>query len=162
MAARTTFSSLIAGLQVALTQPIRIDDAVVVEGEWGWIEEIEATYVVMRLWDLRLPPSLSTFVVMSANSSTNFCRTIILSPYRRGAMLSRCILRLRTFKPRNCRLIRNSTHSSSIAGFAARGAARLRFSLFCFLVCYSVEAEGAAFIAALTSKFRINLNSEFG
>jgi len=53
MAARSTFSSLIAGLQVALTQPIRIDDAVVVEGEWGWIEEIEATYVVMRLWDLR-------------------------------------------------------------------------------------------------------------
>jgi small-conductance mechanosensitive channel len=36
-------------MQVALTQPIRIDDAVVVEGEWGWIEEIEATYVVMRL-----------------------------------------------------------------------------------------------------------------
>jgi small-conductance mechanosensitive channel len=53
MAARSTFASLIAGLQVALTQPIRIDDAVVVEGEWGWIEEIESTYVVVRLWDLR-------------------------------------------------------------------------------------------------------------
>ena len=53
MAARSTFASLIAGLQVALTQPIRIDDAVVVEGEWGWIEEIETTYVVVRLWDLR-------------------------------------------------------------------------------------------------------------
>ena len=53
MAARSTFASLIAGLQVALTQPIRIDDAVVVEGEWGWIEEIESTYVVIRLWDLR-------------------------------------------------------------------------------------------------------------
>jgi len=53
MAARSTFASLIAGLQVAITQPIRIDDAVVVEGEWGWIEEIEATYVVVRLWDLR-------------------------------------------------------------------------------------------------------------
>ena len=53
MAARSTFASLIAGLQVALTQPICIDDAVVVEGEWGWIEEIEATYVVIRLWDLR-------------------------------------------------------------------------------------------------------------
>jgi small-conductance mechanosensitive channel len=53
MAARSTFASLIAGLQVAITQPIRIDDAVVVEGEWGWIEEIESTYVVVRLWDLR-------------------------------------------------------------------------------------------------------------
>jgi small-conductance mechanosensitive channel len=39
MAARSTFASLIAGLQVAITQPIRIDDAVVVEGEWAWIEE---------------------------------------------------------------------------------------------------------------------------
>ena len=53
MAARSTFASLIAGLQVAITQPIRIDDAVVVEGEWGWIEEIESTYVVVRIWDLR-------------------------------------------------------------------------------------------------------------
>jgi small-conductance mechanosensitive channel len=53
MAARSTFASIIAGLQVALTQPIRIDDAVVVEGEWGWIEEIETTYVAIRLWDLR-------------------------------------------------------------------------------------------------------------
>jgi small-conductance mechanosensitive channel len=53
MAARSTFAGIIAGLQVALTQPIRIDDAVIVEGEWGWIEEIETTYVVIRLWDLR-------------------------------------------------------------------------------------------------------------
>jgi small-conductance mechanosensitive channel len=53
MAARSTLSSLIAGIQVALTQPIRIDDAVVLEGEWGWIEEINTTYVVVRLWDLR-------------------------------------------------------------------------------------------------------------
>jgi len=53
MAARSTFAGIIAGLQVAITQPIRIDDSVVVEGEWGWIEEIETTYVVVRLWDLR-------------------------------------------------------------------------------------------------------------
>ena len=63
MAARSTFASLIAGLQVALTQPIRIDDAVIVEGEWGWIEEIESTYVVIRLWDLRrLIVPLSYFI----------------------------------------------------------------------------------------------------
>ncbi|MGB2590429.1 MAG: mechanosensitive ion channel family protein [Candidatus Acidiferrum sp.] len=53
IAARSTLSSLIAGLQVAVTQPIRIGDAVVVEGEWGWIEEIRTTYVVVRIWDLR-------------------------------------------------------------------------------------------------------------
>lgn len=53
MAARSTLSNLIAGVQVALTQPIRIEDAIVVEGEWGWIEEINTTYVVVRLWDHR-------------------------------------------------------------------------------------------------------------
>src|ERR1700687_4701487 len=53
MAARSTLSNLIAGVQVALTQPIRIEDAVVLEGEWGWIEEINTTYIVVRLWNLR-------------------------------------------------------------------------------------------------------------
>jgi len=63
MAAKSTFSSLIAGLQVAITQPIRLEDAVVVEGEWGWIEEIETTYVVVRIWDLRrLIVPLSYFI----------------------------------------------------------------------------------------------------
>src|SRR5579863_975082 len=63
MAARSTFASLIAGLQVAITQPFRIDDAVIVEGEWGWIEEIESTYVVVRIWDLRrLIVPLSYFI----------------------------------------------------------------------------------------------------
>jgi small-conductance mechanosensitive channel len=53
MAMKNTLSSLIAGIQIAFTQPIRLEDAVLVEGEWGWIEEIEMTYVVVRLWDLR-------------------------------------------------------------------------------------------------------------
>ncbi|MFZ0612995.1 MAG: mechanosensitive ion channel domain-containing protein [Desulfobacterales bacterium] len=53
IAARPTLSNLIAGIQVALTEPIRLDDAVIVEGEWGWIEEICTTYVVVRIWDLR-------------------------------------------------------------------------------------------------------------
>lgn len=53
MAMRSTFSNLIAGAQIAFTQPFRLDDAVVVEGEWGWIEEIGTMYVVVRLWDLR-------------------------------------------------------------------------------------------------------------
>src|ERR1700676_4791217 len=44
MAARSTLASIIAGVQVALTQPMRLDDVVVVEGEWGRIEEIGTTY----------------------------------------------------------------------------------------------------------------------
>jgi small-conductance mechanosensitive channel len=53
MAARPMLSNIIAGIQIALTQPINIDDVVIVEGEWGWIEEIGSTYVVVRIWDLR-------------------------------------------------------------------------------------------------------------
>ncbi len=52
-AARPVLSNLLAGLQIALTQPIRIQDAVVIEGEWGWIEEITPTYVVVKIWDWR-------------------------------------------------------------------------------------------------------------
>jgi small-conductance mechanosensitive channel len=52
-AARPVLSNLIAGIQLAVTQPIRIEDAVVIEGESGRIEEITATYVVVRLWDMR-------------------------------------------------------------------------------------------------------------
>ena len=53
LAARSTLSNLVAGMQIAFTQPIRLEDVVVVEGEWGWIEEISITYVVVRIWDLR-------------------------------------------------------------------------------------------------------------
>jgi len=53
IAARSVFSNLLAGLQIALAQPIRIDDVLIVEGEWGHVEEITATYVVLRLWDER-------------------------------------------------------------------------------------------------------------
>ncbi len=52
-AARPMLSNLIAGVQLAITQPIRLDDAIIVEGEWGRVEEITATYVVVRIWDLR-------------------------------------------------------------------------------------------------------------
>jgi small-conductance mechanosensitive channel len=44
---------LIAGVQIALTEPMRIDDVVIVEGEWGRLEEVNTTYVVIRTWDLR-------------------------------------------------------------------------------------------------------------
>jgi small-conductance mechanosensitive channel len=53
LAAQSTLSNLIAGLQIALTDPIRIDDVVVVNNEWGRIDEITLTYVVVRTWDNR-------------------------------------------------------------------------------------------------------------
>jgi small-conductance mechanosensitive channel len=53
LAARPVLSNLLAGIQIAMTQPIRVEDQVVVEGEWGSIEAITSTYVVIRIWDLR-------------------------------------------------------------------------------------------------------------
>ncbi|MDE2064810.1 MAG: mechanosensitive ion channel [Bradyrhizobium sp.] len=53
LAARPLLSNLIAGVQIAVTQPIRIEDAVIIENEWGWVEDIASTYVVIRLWDWR-------------------------------------------------------------------------------------------------------------
>jgi len=52
-AAQKTLGNLIAGVQIAIAQPIRLDDVVIIEGEWGWIEEITLTFVVVRIWDLR-------------------------------------------------------------------------------------------------------------
>ena len=52
-AAQRSLATLVAGVQIAFTQPIRLDDVVIVEGEWGRIEEITLTYVVVRIWDLR-------------------------------------------------------------------------------------------------------------
>jgi small-conductance mechanosensitive channel len=63
LAAKPVFSNLIAGLQIALSQPIRIDDVLVVEGEWGRVEEITGTFVVLRIWDdRRLILPLSYFI----------------------------------------------------------------------------------------------------
>jgi small-conductance mechanosensitive channel len=53
VAMKDTLSNLIAGVQIAFAQPFRLEDAVIVEGEMGWIEEISTMFVVVRLWDLR-------------------------------------------------------------------------------------------------------------
>ena len=63
LAAQTTLANMFAGLQLAFTDAVRIDDVVVVEGEWGWIEELTLTYVVVHIWDERrlvLPTSYFT------------------------------------------------------------------------------------------------------
>ncbi len=71
-AAKSTASNFLAGMQIALTQPIRIDDVVIVQGEWGRIEEINTAYVVVRLWDLRrLIVPLTYFI---ENSFQNWTR----------------------------------------------------------------------------------------
>jgi small-conductance mechanosensitive channel len=71
-AAKSTASNFLAGLQIALTEPIRIDDVVVVQGEWGRIEEINSAYVVVKIWDLRrLIVPLSYFI---ENSFQNWTR----------------------------------------------------------------------------------------
>ena len=53
IAAQKSLGTLLAGIQIAFSQPIRLDDVVIVEGEWGRIEEITLTYVVVAIWDLR-------------------------------------------------------------------------------------------------------------
>ncbi|AQQ71158.1 MscS family inner membrane protein YnaI [Limihaloglobus sulfuriphilus] len=73
MAAQRTLGNFIAGLQIAFTQPIRIDDVVIVENEWGRIEEINLTYVVVKIWDQRrLIVPINYFI---ENSFQNWTRT---------------------------------------------------------------------------------------
>lgn len=78
LAARPVLANLIAGIQIAMTQPIRIDDVVIVEGEWGWIEEIYATYVVVRIWDWRrMIVPLSFFIEQPFQNWTRESASII-------------------------------------------------------------------------------------
>ncbi len=73
MAMKSTLGNVIAGVQLALTQPFRMEDAVIVEGEWGWIEEITSTYVVVRIWDwTRMVLPLTYFI---ENPFQNWTRT---------------------------------------------------------------------------------------
>jgi small-conductance mechanosensitive channel len=78
IALQPVLKNLIAGVQLAFTQPIRIDDAVIVEGEWGTVEEITSTYVVIKLWDLRrLIVPLSYFLEQPFQNWTREGRSLI-------------------------------------------------------------------------------------
>jgi len=82
VAAQRTIANFIAGVQIALTQPIRIDDVVIVEGEWGRIEEITFTYVVVRIWDLRrLVVPISYFIEKPFQNWTRVTADLIGSVY---------------------------------------------------------------------------------
>jgi len=63
LAAQRLIGNILAGLQLAITQPVRIDDVVIVEGEWGWIEEITLTFVTIRIWDKRRLVVPSTYFI---------------------------------------------------------------------------------------------------
>ncbi|MGN6365006.1 mechanosensitive ion channel family protein [Asticcacaulis taihuensis] len=77
-AAQKTLGNLLAGIQIAFTQPIRLEDAVVVENEWGWVEEITLTYVIIRLWDLRrLVLPISYFIEKPFQNWTRTSASII-------------------------------------------------------------------------------------
>ena len=78
LAARPMLSNLIAGLQIATTQPIRLDDEVVVESQWGRVQEINSTYVVLGLWDLRqLIVPLSYFIEKPFENWTRDSTTLV-------------------------------------------------------------------------------------
>jgi small-conductance mechanosensitive channel len=81
-AARSTVSNLLAGIQIAFTEPIRIDDVVVVQGDWGRIEEITSAYVVVKIWDLRrLIVPLSYFIENPIENWTRSSADILSYPY---------------------------------------------------------------------------------
>ncbi|MBN2508281.1 MAG: mechanosensitive ion channel [Verrucomicrobia bacterium] len=81
-AAQRTIANLFAGFQLALTQPIRLDDVVIVEGEWGRIEEITLTYVVVRIWDdRRLVVPLSHFIEQPFQNWTRVSADILGSVF---------------------------------------------------------------------------------
>lgn len=71
--AQKAIGTLVAGIQIAFTQPFRLEDAVVVEGEWGWIEEINLNYIVVRIWDLRRLVLPTTYFL--ENPFQNWTRT---------------------------------------------------------------------------------------
>lgn len=73
LSAQKVVGALLAGIQIAITQPFRVDDAVLVENEWGWIEEINLTYIVVRIWDKRRLVLPSTYFL--ENPFQNWTRT---------------------------------------------------------------------------------------
>ena len=77
-AMQKALSNLLAGIQIAFTQPIRLDDVVIVENEWGWIEEITLTYVVVKIWDWRrLVLPISYFIEKPFQNWTRTSASII-------------------------------------------------------------------------------------
>lgn len=78
IAARPVLGNFIAGMQIAFSQPIRIDDVLIVQGEWGRVEEITGTFVVVRIWDeRRLIVPLQWFIENPFENWTHTSSTIL-------------------------------------------------------------------------------------
>ena len=102
-AAKPVLGNLLAGMQIALTQPIRLQDVVIVQNEWGHVEEITGTYVVVRLWDQRrMVVPLQWFI---ENPFQNWTRmsSEILGTISLWVDYSMPVERLRTEAERICR-----------------------------------------------------------
>ncbi|MCA9531684.1 MAG: mechanosensitive ion channel [Myxococcales bacterium] len=81
-AAQQSIATLLAGIQIAITQPIRVDDVVIVEGEWGTIDEITLTYVVVRIWDeRRLVVPMKYFIEKPIENWTRSTTTLVGTVY---------------------------------------------------------------------------------
>lgn len=81
-AAKPVLGNLIAGMQIAISQPIRLDDVVIVEGEWGRIEEITGSYVVVKIWDeRRLIVPLTYFIEKPFQNWTRSASSLIGSVF---------------------------------------------------------------------------------
>ncbi|MER2997515.1 mechanosensitive ion channel family protein [Pontibacter populi] len=81
-AAQRSLANLLAGLQIAFTQPIRIDDVLVLENEFGRVEEITLTYVVVRIWDnRRLIIPLNYFIEKPFQNWTRTSTEILATVY---------------------------------------------------------------------------------
>lgn len=106
-AAQKTLGNFIAGIQIALAQPIRLDDVVIVENEWGWIEEITLTYVVVRIWDLRrLIVPISYFVEKPFQNWTRVSADILGSVY----IYADYTVSVPELRKEFSRILRESTH----------------------------------------------------
>jgi small-conductance mechanosensitive channel len=81
-AAQKSLSGFLAGFQIAFTQPIRIDDVLIVEGEWGRVDEITLTYVVLKLWDKRnLVIPINYFIEKPFQNWTRTSATLVASVF---------------------------------------------------------------------------------
>lgn len=83
LSAQKVIGTILAGIQIAIAQPIRIDDVVIVEGEWGRIEEIKLTYVVVKIWDERRMVLPTTYFIDTpfqnwTRSSSDILGTVFL------------------------------------------------------------------------------------
>lgn len=105
LSAQRIFSNFLAGIQIAFTQPIRLDDVVIVENEWGRIEEITLTYVVVKIWDLRrLVLPINYFLEKPFQNWTRTSANILGTVY----IYTDFVVPIEEVRTELCRILKNS------------------------------------------------------